>query len=49
MNTNLSEENKLDPIDRKAGFRQQRLALSQSLEDKVNPQSNQTLLKRRHP
>ena len=35
MNKNLNEEDKLDPIDRKAGYRTPRSLLYKSLEEKV--------------
>jgi len=44
MDTDLKEKDKLDPIDRKAGHRQQRSALSSALEEKVTQLSNQRLL-----
>ncbi len=44
MNRNLKEEDKLDPIDRKAGFRKQRTTISKFLEEKVNSLSSQNLL-----
>jgi len=46
MNKNLEEEDKLDPIDRKAGFRKERALLSASLVQKVEQVKNQQLFKK---